>query len=61
MVICLQQGADCLHMVTGLEKLRQVNCIVVKNSSSSVKLVDDTYMTVDESWPFTTSQSTVTL
>ena len=30
-------------------------------SSSTVELVDDTYTTVDESWLFTTSQSTVTL
>ena len=31
------------------------------SSSSTVKLVDDTYTTVDELWLFTTSRSTVTL
>ena len=31
------------------------------SSSSTVELVDDTYTTVDESWLFTTSRSTVTL
>ena len=30
-------------------------------SSSTIELVDNTYMTVDESWLFTTSQSTVIL
>jgi len=30
-------------------------------SSSTVELVDDTYTTVDESWLFTTSRSSVTL
>jgi len=31
------------------------------SSSSTVELVDDTYRTIDESWLFTTSRSTVTL
>jgi len=32
-----------------------------QHSSSTVELVDDIYMTIDESWLFTTSRSTVTL
>ena len=31
------------------------------SSSSTVELVDDTYTTIDKSWLFTTSRSTVTL
>jgi len=31
------------------------------SSSSTVEFVDDTYTTIDESWLFTTSRSTVTL
>jgi len=31
------------------------------SSSTTVELVDDTYTTIDESWLFTASRSTVTL
>jgi len=40
---------------------RQVDCVVNNSSSSMVEFVDDTYMTIDESWLFTTIRSTVTL
>jgi len=36
-------------------------CQQNSSSSSTVELVDDTYRTIDESWLFTTSRSTVTL
>ena len=36
-------------------------CHQNSTSSSTVEFVDDTYTTVDESWLFTTSRSTVTL
>ena len=36
-------------------------CQQNSSSSSTVELVDDTYTTIDESWLFTTGQSTVTL
>jgi len=36
-------------------------CQQNSSSSSTVELVDDTYTTIDESWLFITSRSTVTL
>ena len=46
-----------------LENFATVNRSRCKQHSSSttVKFVDDTYTTIDESWPFTTSRSTTTL
>jgi len=38
----------------------RLRCQQNSSSSSTVELVDDTYTTIDESWLFTTSRSTVT-
>ena len=39
----------------------RLRCQQHSSSLSTVQLFDDTYTTVDESWPFTTSRSTATL
>ena len=51
-----------LSQTSDLENFATASCSPCQqNSSSTVELVDDTCTTVDESWLFTTRQSTVTL
>jgi len=56
-------GTSLWDSVPRSEKISplQVDRVVNNSSSSStVELVDDTYRTIDESWLFTASRSTVT-
>ena len=54
----LSQTPDFENFVTACRSRCQQNS---SSSSSTVELVDDTYTTIDESWLFTTSRSTVTI
>jgi len=54
----LSQTSDLENFVAASRSRCQRNS---SSSSSMVEFVDDTYTTVDESWMFTTSRSTVTL
>ena len=53
--------AGTLSQTQDLEKITPRRCQQNSSSSSTVELIDDTYTTIDESWLFTTSRSTVTL